>query len=90
MSYADSTDTSMRESMTLWSRIAGTIASGLLERLETLHTRKFFRDDGDHLNIGIVLFKALANARDGSSGADPTDKMGELPPVCSRISTAVP
>src|SRR5919197_6313861 len=34
------------------------------QRLESLHTWKFFWDDADHLNIGIVLLEALANARD--------------------------
>src|SRR5712691_8447725 len=47
------------------------------QRLEALHTRKLFWDDGDHLNIGIVLLKALANARDGAACADAADKMGE-------------
>ena len=28
------------------------------QRLEALHTRKLFRDDSDHLNIGIVLLEA--------------------------------
>src|SRR5215470_6148959 len=49
------------------------------QRLEPLHTRKLFGDDGNHLNIGIVLLEAPANARDGATGADPTDKMRHFP-----------
>src|SRR4029453_10708265 len=44
------------------------------QRLESLHTRKLFWDDGDHLNIRIVLLEALTNTRNGAACADPTDK----------------
>src|SRR5262249_47934104 len=52
---------------------------GTAQGLEALHAWKLFGDDGNHLDIGIVLLKALANARDGASRPDPTHKMGHFP-----------
>src|SRR5262249_51147226 len=49
------------------------------EWLEPLYPRKFFRNDGDHLNVGIVFLEAFANACDGTARTDPADKMGEFP-----------
>src|SRR4029453_7088282 len=47
------------------------------QRLESLHTRKLFRDDSDPLNIGIVLLEALPIPRKGAPCANPPDKMCE-------------